>query len=90
MFTFAGKLEAHILKYGVACSDSDIVIEGISILYFERLKSLTKKFLKLIKRQEPAKLFIESAYKSLEKRIPEAKKTFGSYHEIPECIYRNG
>lgn len=86
---FAGKLEAHLLKYGVACSDADMVIEEISILYFERLKSPTKKFLKLIKRQEPAKLFIESAYKSLEKRIPEAKKTFGSYHEISECIYRS-
>jgi hypothetical protein len=68
VFAFAGKLEAHLLKYGVACSDSDIVIEEISILYFERLKSLTKKFLKLVKRQELAKLFIESVYKSLEKR----------------------
>jgi hypothetical protein len=34
--------------------------------------------LKLIKRQESAKLFIESAYKSLEKRIPEAKKYQGA------------
>jgi hypothetical protein len=34
--------------------------------------------LKLIKRQESAKLFIESAYKSLEKRIPEATKYQGA------------
>jgi hypothetical protein len=43
--------------------------------------------LKVIKRQDPTKLFIESAYKSLEKRLPEAKKTFGSYNELSKCIY---
>ena len=84
---FAGRLETHLLKYGVACSDADMIIEESSVLYFENLKSPTKKFLKVIKRQDPTKLFIESAYKSLEKRLPEAKKTFGSYNELSKCIY---
>jgi PhoPQ-activated pathogenicity-related protein len=84
---FAGRLETHLLKYGVACSDADMIIEESSVLYFEKLKSPTKKFLKVIKRQDPTKLFIESAYKSLEKRLPEAKKTFGSYNELSKCIY---
>jgi hypothetical protein len=83
----AAKLEAHLLKYGVACSDADMIIEESSVLYFERLKSPTKKLFKLIKRQEPAKVFVDSAYKAIEKHIPEAKQTFGSYGEISNCIH---
>lgn len=83
---FAAKLEAHLLKYGVACSDADMIIEESSVLYFERLKSPTKKLFKLIKKQEPAKVFVDSAYKAIEKHIPEAKQTFGSYGEISNCI----
>jgi hypothetical protein len=84
---FAAKLEAHLLKYGVACSDADMIIEESSVIYFERLKSPTKKLFKLIKKQEPAKVFIDSAFKAIEKHIPEAKQTFGSYGEISNCIH---
>ena len=84
---FAAKLEAHLLKYGVACSDADMIIEESSVLYFERLKSPTKKLFKLIKKQEPAKVFVDSAYKAIENHIPEAKQTFGSYGEISNCIH---
>ena len=42
---FAGTLEAHLLKYRVACSDADMIIEENSVLYFEKLKSPMKKFL---------------------------------------------
>jgi hypothetical protein len=83
----AAKLEAHLLKYGVACSDADMIIEESSVLYFENLKSPTKKLFKLIKKQEPAKVFVDSAYKAIEKHIPEAKQTFGSYGEISNCIH---
>ena len=86
MTRFASKLEAHLLKSGVTCSDADLIIEESSILYFEKLKSPTKKFFGLIKRREPAKVFIDSAYKALERHIPEAKQTFGSYTEISNCI----
>ena len=84
---FAAKLEAHLLKYGVACSDADMIIEESSVLYFERLKSPTKKLFKLIKKQEPAKVFVDSAYKAIENHIPEAKQTFGSYGEISNCFH---
>ena len=36
---FASKLEAHLIKHGVPCSDADIIIEESSVLYFERLRS---------------------------------------------------
>ena len=78
---FAERLEAHLLKYGVTCSDVGMIIEESQVLYFEKLKSPTTKFLKVIKRQEPTKLFIDSAYESLEKCLTAAKKTFGSYNE---------
>ena len=42
---FASKLESHLLKYGVACVDADMIIEESSILYFRKLNSSKKKFL---------------------------------------------
>jgi hypothetical protein len=86
---FASKLETHLLKYGVACSDADMIIEESSILYFGKLKSPTKKHFKLLKRQDPTKLFIDSACQIIERLIPEAKKGFGSYNEISKCISNN-
>ena len=86
---FASKLETHLLKYGVACSDADMIIEESSILYFGKLKSQTKKLFKLLKRQDPTKLFIDSACQIIERHISEAKKGFGSYNEISKCISNN-
>jgi hypothetical protein len=63
-----------------------MIIEESSILYFEKLNSPTKKFFKLVKRQEPAMIFIESASKAIGKYIPEANHTFGSFEEISKCI----
>jgi hypothetical protein len=86
---FASKLETHLLKYGVACSDADMIIEESSILYFGKLNSPTKKLFKLLKRQDPAKLFVDCACQIIERLIPEAKKGFGSYNEISKCILNN-
>ena len=86
---FASKLETHLLKHGVACADADIIIEESSILYFGNLNSTTKKLFRLLKRQDPAKLFVDSASQIIERIIPEAKKTFGSYNEISKCISYN-
>ena len=86
---FASKLETHLVKYGVVCFDADMIIEESSILYFRKLNSTTKKLFKLLKRQDPAKLFIDSACQIIERLIPEAKKSFGSYHEISQCISNN-
>jgi|SRR5919108_2440689 hypothetical protein len=83
---FASRLETYLLKYGVTCHDADMIIEESSILYFEKLNSPTKKFFKLIKRQEPAKIFIESALKAIGKYFPEANHTFGSFEEISKYI----
>ena len=86
---FASKLEIHLLKHGVACSDADTIIEESSILYFGKLNCPTKKIFKLFKRQDPAKLFVDSASQIIQRIIPEAKKTFGSYNEISKCISNN-
>ena len=85
----ACKLETHLLKHGVACSDADMIIEEISILYFGKLNSPIKKLFKLPKRQDPAKLFIDSACQIIARIIPEARKSFGSYNEISKCILIN-
>jgi hypothetical protein len=86
---FASKLEAHLLKYGVACGDADMIIEESSILYFRKVSTPTKKLFKLLKRQDPAKLFIDSTCQIIERLIPEARKSFGSYNEISKCIFSN-
>jgi hypothetical protein len=76
----------EVSRYIVMCHDADMIIEESSILYFEKLNSPTKKFFKLVKRQEPAMIFIESASKAIGKYIPEANHTFGSFEEISKCI----
>ena len=83
---FASKLESHLLKYGVACADADMIIEESSILYFRKLNSSKKKLFKLLKRQDPETIFIDSACQVIGRLIPESKQNFGSYNEISKCI----
>ena len=83
----ASKLESHLLKYGVACADADMIIEESSILYFRKLNSSKKKLFKLLKRQNPETIFIDSACQVIGRLIPEAKQNFGSYNEISKCIH---
>ena len=80
---FASQLESHLLKYGVA----DMIIEESSILYYRKLYSSKKKLFKLLKRQDPETVFIDSACQVIGRLIPEAKQNFGSYNEISKCIY---
>ena len=56
------------------------------MIVIEHDNNSTKKFFKLIKRQEPAKIFIESALKAIGKYFPEANHTFGSFEEISKYI----
>jgi len=82
----AGKLEAYLLKFGVTCADADSIIEESSIIYFEKLGSTTKKILKFMRKEDPTKVFVDSAYKAIERHIPEAKNSFGSHSELTKCI----
>ena len=82
----AGKLEAHLLKFGVTCADADSIIEESSVIYFEKVGSTAKKILKFVRKEDPTKVFVDSAYKAIEKHIPEARGTFGSYSELTKCI----
>lgn len=83
---YAGKLEQHLIRNGISCRDADAIIEESSELYFEKLQSPEAKFFKLVKKRDPARLFAESAARAIERRLPEAKGTFGSYGEIAKCI----
>jgi len=83
---YAGRLEEHLRKNGISCRDADIIIEESSELYFEKLHSPENKFFKLVRKHDPAQLFAESATRSIERHLPEAKDTFGSYVEIAKCI----
>ena len=83
---FAAKLEKHLLTHGVSCSEADVIIEDSSTIFFDKLNKPKKAFLKLFKKQDPMSLFIESAGEALQKRIPEAQKTFGSYRAIEDCL----
>ncbi len=83
---YAGKLESHLRKNGISCHDADLIIEESSVLYFEKLHSSGSKLSKLIRKHDPAQLFAESAKKAIERHLPEAKDTFGSYGEITKCI----
>ena len=83
---FAAKLEKHLLNHGVACSEADVIIEDSSTIFFDKLKNPKKSLMKLFKKQDPMSLFIESASESLQKHIPEAQKTFGSYRAIEDCL----
>ena len=83
---FAAKLEKHLLNHGVACSEADVIIEDSSTIFFEKLNNPKKSFLRLFRKQDPMSLFIESASEALQKHIPEAQKTFGSYRSIEHCL----
>lgn len=83
---FANKLEQHLRKNGIACKDADMIIEESSALYFEKLQS-TGKFFKLMRKHDPAEVFIESAHKAISRHLPEAKSTFGSTTEIARVIH---
>ena len=83
---FAAKLERHLLNHGVACSEADVIIEDSSTIFFDKLNNPKKSLMKLFKKQDPMSLFIESASESLQKHIPEAQKTFGSYRAIEDCL----
>jgi hypothetical protein len=50
------------------------------------LNNPKKSFMKLFKKQDPMSLFIESASEALQKHIPEAQKTFGSFRAIEDCL----
>ncbi len=84
---YASKLEQHLRKNGISCHDADIIIEESSVLYFEKMHSPDNaKFFNLIRKHDPAQLFAESAARAIERHLPEAKGTFGSYGEIAKCI----
>jgi len=83
---FAAKLEKHLLNHGVACSEADVIIEDSSTIFFDKLNNPKKSLMKLFKKQDPMSLFIESASESLQKHIPQAQKTFGSYRAIEDCL----
>lgn len=83
---FAAKLEKHLLNHGVDCSEADVIIEDSSTIFFDKLNNPKKSLMKLFKKQDPMSLFIESASESLQKHIPEAQKTFGSYRAIEDCL----
>jgi len=70
----------------VTCSEADLIIEDSSTIFFDKLNKPKKSFLKLFKKQDPMSLFIESAGEALQKHIPEAQKTFGSYRAIEDCL----
>ena len=84
---YATKLEQHLRKNGISCRDADIIIEESSVIYFEKLHSPESKFFfKMVRRHDPAQLFVESACRAIERHLPEAKGTFGSQGEIARCI----
>jgi len=83
---FAAKLQKHLINQGVSCSEADMIIEDSSTIFFDKLNNPKKSFLKLFKKQDPMSLFIESAGEALQKHIPEAEKTFGSYRAIEDCL----
>jgi hypothetical protein len=85
---FAAKLEAHLIRFGVTCADADSIIEESSIIYFEKLGSAKKKLLKFVRKEDPAKVFVDSAYRAIEIHIPEANNSFGSHIELSKCIHQ--
>lgn len=70
----------------MSCSEADVIIEDSSTVFFDKLNKPKKAFMKLFKKQDPMSLFIESAGEALQKHIPEAQKTFGSYRAIEDCL----
>lgn len=83
---YAGKLERHLRKNGISCDDADRIIEESSAIYFEKLESSGRKLFRPLKKQDPADIFVDSAYKAIGIYLPEAKNTFGSAGEIAKAI----
>ncbi len=83
---YASRLEQHLRKNGISCHDADVIIEESSVLYFEKMRSPDGRFFSLVRKHDPAQLFAESAARAIERHLPEAKGTFGSYGEIAKCI----
>jgi hypothetical protein len=63
-----------------------MIIEESSALYFEKMGSPANKLIKMIKKQDPADVFVDSAYRAIGLHLPEAKGTFGSQREISRVI----
>ena len=82
---FASRLEEHLRKNGIPCDDADRIIEESSVIYFDRLSS-ANKFAKLFRKQDPANVFVDSAFRAIVHHLPEAKGTFGSPNEIERAI----
>jgi hypothetical protein len=83
---YAGRLERHLRKNGISCDDADRIIEESSAIYFEKLESSARKLLRVLKKQDPADVFVDSACKAIERYLPEAKNSFGSAGEIAKAI----
>lgn len=83
---YASRLEQHLRKNGISCHDADVIIEESSVLYFEKMHSPDRGFFSLVRKHDPVQLFAESAARAIERHLPEAKGTFGSYSEIAKCI----
>jgi hypothetical protein len=83
---YAAKLERHLRNNGITCHDADLVIEESSVLYFEKLRAKEGSLFRLIRRQDPADLFVEAACKAIKKLLPGAQDTFGSSGEVNRCI----
>jgi hypothetical protein len=83
---YASKLEQHLRKNGISCRDADIIIEESSVIYFGNMRSSDSKLFKVIGKHRLAHLFAKSAVRAIEKHLPEAKNSFGSYREIMRCI----
>lgn len=86
---FASKLERHLRTNGIPCRDADVIIEEISALYVEKIKKSAGggRFLsRILGKHGPAEVFVDSAYRAIERHLPEAKFTFGSQNEIAKCI----
>ncbi|MGI0037031.1 MAG: hypothetical protein ACRD99_01575 [Nitrososphaera sp.] len=83
---YAAKLERHLTNHGITCRDADLVIEESSILYFEKLRARENSLLRLLRRREPADLFVEAACRAIKKLLPGAQNSFGSAVEVNRCI----
>jgi hypothetical protein len=82
---FASRLEEHLRKNGISCDDADRIIEESSVIYFDRLSS-ANKLARLFRKQDPANVFVDSAFQAIGHLLPGAKGTFGSQGEIAKAI----
>lgn len=84
---FAGKLEHHLRKNGITCEVADRIIEESSRIYFENIGPSANRLAKMLKKQNPSNVFVDSARRAIERHIPEAKDTFGSQTAISRAIH---